>query len=325
MSDRPVGVVTGASRGLGFLLARELADRGHDVVINARSASGLDAAAGELQQRGAEVVTVAGDVADPTVGQELVDAAIGRFGRLDVLVANAGSIQVGPVGAMRAENFAEAMDLMFYGVLHPVLAALPVMRERGSGRILVITSIGGKLPAPHLLPYVAAKHAAVGFAEGLRVEAIRHGITVTCATPGLMRTGSPKNALFTGNQAAEYRWFTLADSLPLLSMDAARAAEQMVRAALKGKPEVAPTPLAKVGMRVHAVAPSTTLRVLGLVNRFPPTDETPRPLRPGWAVAKPSRWFDALTALTRRAAVNHHQDDDLVPDSARDAAGKPPE
>ena len=65
--------------------------------------------------------------------------------------------------------------------------------------------------------------------------------------------------------------------------------------------------------------------MLGLVNRFLPTDETPRPLRPGRAVAKPSRWFDALTALTRRAAVNYHQDDDLVPDSARDAAGKTPE
>jgi NAD(P)-dependent dehydrogenase (short-subunit alcohol dehydrogenase family) len=269
-----------------------------------------------LQDRGAAVVTVPGDVADPALGQQLIDTATARFGRLDVLVTNAGSIQVGPVGAVGAEHFTEAMDLMFYGVLHPVLAALPVMRARGSGRILVITSIGGKLPAPHLLPYVAAKHAAVGFAEGLRVEVIRHGITVTCAAPGLMRTGSPKNALFTGNQGAEHRWFTLADSLPLVSMDAARAAEQMVGAALKGKPEVAPTLLAKVGMRVHNVAPSTTLRLLGLVNRLLPTDETPRPLRPGWAVEQPARWFDALTALTRRAATRYHQDDDPVPDPA---------
>ena len=242
MTRRPVAVVTGASRGLGFLLARELADRGHDLVVNARSESGLAVAAAACRSAAPQVVTVPGDVADPALGQQLVDTATERFGRLDVLVTNAGSIQVGPAFAMRAQDFANAMDLMFYGVLHPVLAALPVMKERGAGRILVISSIGGKLPAPHLLPYVAAKHAAVGFAEGLRVEAIRHGITVTCAVPGLMRTGSPRNALFTGDQAGEHRWFTLGDSLPLVSMDAERAARQLVAAALKGKPEVAPHP-----------------------------------------------------------------------------------
>jgi NAD(P)-dependent dehydrogenase (short-subunit alcohol dehydrogenase family) len=313
---RPVAVVTGASRGLGFLLARELADRGHDLVVNARSESGLAVAAAELQDRGARVVTVAGDVADPAVGQRLVDTATGRFGRLDVLVTNAGSIQVGPAFAMRTAEFVAAMDLMFYGVLHPTLAALPVMTARGAGRILVVSSIGGKLPAPHLLPYVAAKHAAVGFAEGLRVEAVRHGITVTCAVPGLMRTGSPRNALFTGDQAAEHRWFTLGDSLPLVSMDAERAAARLVGAALRGRPEVALTPLAAIGMRVHGLAPSTTLRLLGLVNRLLPTDETSRPLRPGHAVERPSRWFDALTGLTRRAARRHHQHDDPTPDSA---------
>jgi short-subunit dehydrogenase len=237
-----------------------------------------------------------------------------------VLVTNAGSIQVGPALAMRAKDFTNAMDLMFYGVLHPVLAALPVMQERGAGRILVISSIGGKLPAPHLLPYVAAKHAAVGFAEGLRTEVARHGISVTCAVPGLMRTGSPRNALFTGDQAAEHRWFTLGDSLPLVSMDAARAARQLVGATLKGRPEIATTPLAKIGMRVHGVAPSTTIRLVGLVNRLLPTDETPRPMRPGHAVEKPAKWFDALTGLTRRAARRYHQHTDSSPDPAPDPA-----
>lgn len=320
LRDRPVAIVTGASRGLGFLLARELADRGHDLVVNARSESGLAVAAAALQERGAQVVTVPGDVANEALGQQLVDAATERFGRLDVLVANAGSIQVGPAFAMRGSDFANAMDVIFYGVLHPVLAALPVMKNRGAGRILVISSIGGKLPAPHLLPYVTAKHAAVGFAEGLRVEAIRHGITVTCAVPGLMRTGSPRNALFTGDQAAEHRWFTLGDSLPLVSMDAERAARQLVGAALKGKPEAAPTPLAKIGMRVHGLAPSTTMRLVSLVNRLLPADETPRPMRPGHAVEKPAKWFDALTGLTRRAAHRFHQHDDATPDPAPDPA-----
>jgi NAD(P)-dependent dehydrogenase (short-subunit alcohol dehydrogenase family) len=316
VSGRPVAVVTGASRGLGFLLARELADRGHDLVVNARSEPGLAVAATALQERGVQVVAVPGDVADPATGQRLVEAATSRFGRLDVLVTNAGSIQVGPAAAMDAATFTEAMDVMFYGVLHPVLAALPVLRERGAGRILVISSVGGKLPAPHLLPYVAAKHAAVGLAEGLRVETARHGITVTCAVPGLMRTGSPRNALFTGDQAAEHRWFTLGDSLPLVSMDAERAARRLVSAALRGRPEIALTPLAAIGMRVHGLAPSTTLRLLGVVDRLLPTDETPRPLRPGHAVQRPAGWFTTLTGLTRRAARRFHQHDDVVPDPA---------
>ncbi len=113
MNARPVAVVTGASRGLGFLLARELADRGHDLVVNARSESGLATTAAALQERGAAVVSVPGDVADPALGQQLVDAATARFGRLDVLVTNAGSIQVGPAFAMRAQDFANAMDVMF--------------------------------------------------------------------------------------------------------------------------------------------------------------------------------------------------------------------
>jgi short-subunit dehydrogenase len=316
MNERPVAVVTGASRGLGFLIARELAERGHDLVLNARSEPGLAIAAAELQEKGATVVTVAGDVADLATGQRLVDAALERFDRLDVLVANAGSISVGPALAMRAHDFTGAMDVMFYGVLHPVLAALPVLAERGSGKVLIISSIGGKLPAPHLLPYVAAKHAAVGFAEGLRVDMARHGVSVTCAVPGLMRTGSPRNALFTGDQAAEHRWFTLGDSLPLVSMDAERAARQLVRAVLRGRAEVAPTPLAKIGMRVHGVAPATTMRLIGLVERLLPSDETPRPMRPGHAVEKPARWFGAVTALTRRAARRYHQHDDASRDPA---------
>ncbi len=321
-ADRPVALVTGASRGLGFLLARELADRGHDLVVCARDADGLRPAADELRGRGARVLEVAADVGREADAQRLVAEAEREFGRLDVLVANAGIIQVGPAAELTAREFAAAMDTMFWGQVHPVLAALPLLR-RSRGRVLAITSIGGKLPAPHLLPYVAAKHAAVGFAEGLRVEAVRHGITVTCAVPGLMRTGSPRNALFTGNQAAEHRWFTLGDSLPLVSMNAERAARQLVGAALKGRPEMATTPLAKIGMRVHGLAPSTTMRLVGLVNRLLPTDDTPRPPRPGHVVGKPTRWFDALTVLTRRAERRYHQHDDVAPDTTGSTHPRP--
>lgn len=312
---RPVAVVTGASRGLGFLLARELADRGYDLVVNARSADGLAVAATQLRSRGGGVVEVAGDVGVEADAQRLVKTAQEQLGRIDVLVANAGIIQVGPADAMRPTDYATAMDVMFWGVVHPVLAALPALREQ-RGRVLVITSVGGKLPAPHLLPYVAAKHAAVGFAEGLRVEMAQHGVSVTVGVPGLMRTGSPRNALFTGDQQGEHAWFAVADSLPLLSMSAERAAQRLIAATMRGAPEVILTPAAKLGARVHGLAPATTLRLLTLANRLLPSDGTPRNPRPGYALPNGGRLLHALTTLTRRAALRTHEHTDPTPDPA---------
>ena len=309
---RPVAVVTGASRGLGFLIARELADRGHDLVVNARSADGLAVAAADLRRRGVEVAEVAGDVGAPEDAARLIDAAEDRFGRLDVLVANAGVIQVGPATALDRSAYATALDVMFWGVVHPVLTALPALRAR-QGRILVVTSVGGKLPAPHLLPYVAAKHAAVGFAEGLRVELGREGVSLTVGVPGLMRTGSPRNALFTGDRVAEHAWFAVADSLPLLSMDAERAAAKLVAATLRGTPEIILTPAAKIGARLHGLAPATTLRLLGLVDRLLPADRTVRSPQPGHTLAQGGRVLTALTDLSRRAALRTHEHTDEVP------------
>jgi short-subunit dehydrogenase len=309
---RPVAVVTGASRGLGFLLARELADHGHDLVVCARSADGLEPAADELRRRGGEVVAVAADVGVEADAQRVVAAATDRFGRVDVLVLNAGMIQVGPFDQLDATDVGTAMDTMFWGVVHTALAALPAL-ERSRGRVLVVTSVGGKLPAPHLLPYVAAKHAAVGFAEGLRVEAIRHGVSVTVGVPGLMRTGSPRNALFAGQQQAERRWFTVAASLPVLSMDAERAARRLVRAARWRRPEVVLTPLARLGIRAHALAPSTSLRVVSVVNRLlPGPGGSDRPV-PGHAAGSRTGWFARLTRRDRDAGQRWHQHDDPVP------------
>jgi short-subunit dehydrogenase len=311
-SDRPVALVTGASRGLGFLLARELADRGHDLVVCARSADGLAPAAQELRGRGATVLEVAADVGVEADAQRLVAEAEQRFGRLDVLVTNAGIIQVGPAQELTAAEFAAAMDTMFWGQVHPVLAALPLLR-RSRGRVLAITSIGGKLPAPHLLPYGAAKHAAVGFAEGLRIEAARDGVSVTVAVPGLMRTGSTGNALFTGDRAAERGWFTVAASLPGLSMDAEKAARRLVRATLRGRPEVTLTLPAKLGVRVHALAPATTLRALTLVNRLLPAPTGSGGPQPGHTAEPRSPWYARLTGADRAAARRWHEHDDPTP------------
>src|SRR5437764_2101577 len=119
------------------------------------------------------------------------------------------------------------------------------MRRRHSGRIINITSIGGKVSVPHLLPYGASKFALVGLSEGLRAELARDGVVVTTVCPGLMRTGSPRNAFFKGRHRAEYTWFTLGDSLPGVSMSAERAARKIIEACRNGTAEVVLSLLAK--------------------------------------------------------------------------------
>ncbi|MCE3551717.1 SDR family oxidoreductase [Pseudonocardia sp. RS11V-5] len=313
--DRPVALVTGASRGLGYLIARELADRGHDLLLCARDGDGLQPARAELEARGARVVAMAADVGRPEAARELVGTAEREFGRLDVLVANAGIIQVGPQADLREEDYARAMDVMFWGLVRPALEALPLL-ARTRGRILAVTSIGGKLPAPHLLPYGAAKHAAVGFAEGLRLEAGRQGVSVTVGVPGLMRTGSSRNALVTGKARAERSWFTVGASLPLVSMDAERAARRLVRATLRGTPEIILTPLANIGSRVHALAPSTTLRLLTVVERLlPGPTGSGEPPRPAHTAPLPG-WLRRLTGLDAAAAERWHEHTDPAPDPA---------
>jgi len=169
-----------------------------------------------------------------------------------------------------AEDFEEAMDVMYWGVVYPTLAALPHLQGRGEGRIANITSIGGKMSVPHLLPYSAAKFAAVGFSEGLRAELAKDGVKVTTVCPGLMRTGSHLNAYFKGKHRQEFTWFSFGATLPVISIDARRAARKIVNAIRRGDAELVITPQAKLAAFAHGIAPGTTADVLGLVNRVMP-------------------------------------------------------
>ena len=278
----------------------------------ARSAEGLEAARGDLEATGASVLTLPADLSSRPAAESVVDATDRHFGRLDVVVANAGIIQVAPLPALDAKDLEDAHGAIFWSAVYPVLAAVGVMRRHGGGRVVVVTSIGGKIPTPRLLPYTAAKFATVGFAEALRTEAGRHGISVTTVVPGLMRTGSTRNALVGGDREAELKWFTALASLPLLSMDAGAAARRIVSGGLAGRPEVVLTPAAKVGLRVHGLAPGLTQRALALVDRVLPApgDDPPQP---GHTLPEQPWWQRALTALDRRAAARHHELDDETP------------
>jgi short-subunit dehydrogenase len=174
---------------------------------------------------------------------------------------------------MRHDDFVQAMATHFWGPLHAIFAVLPDMRRRREGRIVNITSIGGKISVPHLLPYSASKFALVGLSEGLRAELAKDGIVVTTVSPGLMRTGSPRHAMFKGQHRAEYAWFNLSDSLPGASMDAERAARQVIAAMRRGDAEVILSLPAKLAATVHGVMPGVVADALSAANRLLPDAE----------------------------------------------------
>ena len=310
-----VAVVTGASRGLGLLLARELAGQGCPLVICARDAAELERAADELRAAGAEVTTVTCDVTDEATPQLLIDTAVQRYGRLDILVSNAGVIQVGPVQAAQIGHYEMAVNTMALAPARLALTALPVMSRQGHGRIVTIGSIGGKISVPHLLPYSTAKFAAVGFSEGLRAELGRGPVTVTTVVPGLMRTGSHLQARFTGQPAKEFTWFSLGASLPLVSMDAERAARQIIAAVRQRRAEIILTPAGQLVSRAAGIVPGLTSEILHLVQRL----ALPAPSgEPGSAVAdeaqghdlRPAigkKTFDRLTTLGQAAASRFNE------------------
>jgi NAD(P)-dependent dehydrogenase (short-subunit alcohol dehydrogenase family) len=305
-----VALVTGSSRGLGLLIATELAERGCRLLLCARDGAALERAADWLRSSGAQVATVACDVTREESAGQLVDAARGRYGRLDILVNNAGIIRVGPVESTGPADYEEALATMAMAPVRLTLAALPVMQAQGHGRIVTITSIGGKLSVPHLLPYSTAKFAAVGFSEGLRAELGRGPVTVTTVVPGLMRTGSHVRAKFAGRKNAEFTWFSLGASLPLVSMDAEHAAGQIVAAMAARRPAVFLTPAAQVVGRLASLAPEVTAPILHAVqNAVLPDPDSDGAAVPGRQLhpTLPATVFGVLTSLGRTAAARFNE------------------
>ena len=306
-----VALVTGGSRGLGLLLARRLAAEGCAVAICARDPRQLDHARRELERFGTEVLAVRADVGDPAQVEKLVEEVTARLDQVDILVNNAGIIEVGPIASMRREDFEQAMDDIFWAALNPTLRLLPQMVSRGHGRIVNITSIGGKVSVPHLLPYSAAKFATVGVSEGLRAELAGTGVQVTTVVPFIMRTGSHLNALFKGRREAEYRRFALAATVPLASVDADRAAGRIVTAIRRGEAETFVGVQARVLTAVNGVAPATVSRALGIMNRhlMPEPDGEDGVLERGLAIEqrRPSRLLHAATTMGRAAARRNNE------------------
>jgi NAD(P)-dependent dehydrogenase (short-subunit alcohol dehydrogenase family) len=263
-------LITGGSRGLGLVLAREFAREGARLAICSRDPGELERAQNELVARGASVLSVPCDITDRQQVDWAVQTVTEVLGPIDVLVNNAGMIQVGPFEVTTIEDYETALRTHFWGPLFTTLAVLPSMRQRATGRIVNVSSVGGKISTPHLLPYAVSKFALTGFSEGLRAELADDGVFVTTVIPGLMRTGSARNALFKGQNTAEYAWFSVADALPGLSMSAESAASRIVNACRYGDAEIILSLPAQVAVRFHGLFPAFTNDLLAVVDSLLP-------------------------------------------------------
>jgi len=301
-------LITGGSRGLGLLIAGELGRRGARVILAARDQHELERARRMLAAENIDVSTAVADIADREEAERLVESVVNDRGHLDILINNAGVIKVGPIDHMTDGDFEEAMSVHFWGPLHTMRAAIPHMSASGGGRIVNISSIGGKVGVPHLAPYCASKFALTGLSTSLRAELAGKGIRVTTVSRGLMRTGSPFNAWFKGRHRAEFAWFAVSGSMPLLSIEARRAARQIVEAARRGDAELIISVPAKVAALAAAAVPNSLARAMAMANGILPraTGEDGDTPRSGWQST--SRWAPSvLTRLTERAAEANNE------------------
>jgi NAD(P)-dependent dehydrogenase (short-subunit alcohol dehydrogenase family) len=295
-----VVLITGGSRGLGLVLARQLAREGAQLMLLARDRLELERAAAELREEGAAVRTFQGDVTDEETAARAVQATIDAYGRLDVLINNAGIIVVSPLENLTEEDFAEAFATHFWAPLRFMNAALPHLK-RTRGRIVNISSIGGKIALPHLASYTASKFALAGLSDAYRAELAKDGISVTSVFPGLLRTGSHVHALFKGQQEREFAWFALGSATSFSSANSLRAARQILRACRHGTPQLVISVQARMAILGATLFPNLTARLAATMNRLLPAPGETHRAQPGLEIraAFPPHW---MTILPDRAS-----------------------
>jgi short-subunit dehydrogenase len=299
-------IVTGGGRGLGLALAREVAARGARVGLCSRSESELDAARSELEGRRTTVATAVCDVRDQGSVDEAFALMSGRLGPPDMLINVAGIIGVGPIEALDFSDFSDAMETTFFGALRATLAVLPAMRARRQGRIVNITSLGGEVAIPHMLPYCASKFAFAGFSQGLAAEVARDGVFITTVIPGLMRTGSPPNATFAGQTKKEYAIFALSDATPLTSVSVEHAARVIVDGAERGAQRVIVSWQAKFALLARGLSPELVVRVMTLSGFALPRAGAKPEHRTGSESESPIT-RSPLNALSKRASQKQNE------------------
>ena len=264
-----IALITGGSRGLGLEIARQICVHGGKVALIARDADELARAKTDLNRFATEVLTIHCDLLETAQIQSAVQQTLQRFGKIDILINNAGIIAIGPIEHMQLKDFDRAMRLHFWAPFILYLLVAPQMRTNG-GRIVNISSIGGRIAVPHMATYSASKFALTGFSDAIRAEVARDNIYVTTVTPGLMRTGSHIHATFKGDHSAEYQWFDWSRTIPFASISAERAARKILNACKRGKPNLVMPSSAYFIIAANALFPNLTARVMKIVNRSMP-------------------------------------------------------
>lgn len=196
-----VVVITGASSGLGEATARLLSSQGAIVVLGARRTDRLESLVSELSSDGAKAMAVTTDVTDREQVRKLVDTAVGNYGRIDVMINNAGLMQQSPLESLKVDEWDHMIDINIKGVLYGIAAALPYMQKQKSGHVINVSSVAGHKVTPVNSVYCATKHAVRVISEGLRQEVKPYNIRTTIISPGAVATELPSH--ITHEQSAE--------------------------------------------------------------------------------------------------------------------------
>lgn len=196
-------LITGGSQGIGRATALLFANKGFDLVLAARHADQLEVTAQEVQSLGRAAIAVPTDVRDPDQVNTLVQKALDHYGAIDVLINNAGIYLSGPIEQFSLSDWHYAMDTNFWGYVHTIQALLPQFLKRGTGSIVNVGSIGGKVPIPYLTPYCASKYAVTGLTEALQAEVAPKGIQVCGIYPNLIKSNFVERAVFRGTNEQE--------------------------------------------------------------------------------------------------------------------------
>jgi len=301
-----VAVVTGGGRGLGLAITRELLARGCRVAICGRESALIERSTSALRAQGFEVFGMACDASSANQVEVFVRAVIERYGKIDLLVNNAGQCFVGPAAELSPSDMEKALRNIFWVHYHPTAAVLPHMRSRLFGRIANITSFAGIVPVPHQAAYVAGKYAATGWSRTLGIELRKEGVLVSTITPPPLRDGAPLYVHFNGEVEGEFSWFTWALTSHLTSATAEATARVVVDALEHGDRERAVTPMSWLFSRAYGAAPDLVSRILGWIERGMPPTQTPgafSPMMLGFQIAHESS-DPGVQRLARRAEAD---------------------
>lgn len=196
-------LITGASQGTGKATAIEFAAQGWDVTLAARGEDRLQAVAEQIEQMGRKAIALPTDVSNPEQVATLVEKSLATFGKIDVLINNAGICLTGPMVNTSLEDWHRIFDTNLWGYVHTIQAVLPTLLAARSGSIINVGSIGGKVPMPNMTAYCASKYALTGLTETLRLELASKGIHVGIVHPGVIDSDFLERAMFRGDSDEE--------------------------------------------------------------------------------------------------------------------------